>query len=768
MKEIIKQVSSMNIRMKSLVLTSALTLLVACGGGGGDRAPGVEPGPDAPGGPVTPPAPDIPSSELSKTLLTVDDQVVVAFTAIDITSDPVLTFTVRARNNQMVTGVVASEIRYSMSQVANFNENGVTKWTSFIQTSEDPVCRSQSDVDKSTNQCTTFTSETDPSLIADSARKVQDPVAVGKELKTQATAASNGTLTANADGSYSYAVSTSVGDVSALHRVCFQFSLKAPTNNACIDFVPEDLVDEAIGDNATSLNPDFYENYTSREIATEASCNACHNKLALHGGGRTSLQYCVACHNPDTTDANSGQNLSLSVLVHKVHFAKNLPSKIDDGIAYKIWGYNNSEHDFSNLSYPQSVMNCTSCHAGAEDVEFAEIQGLPMPAAVITADGHNWVTRPSIPACGACHEKFFTENIKLDGSASIADHTAFDDARNCTGCHRDRGADAPGALQANQAHRQWIEELGRSLTLNITAVSATAATQTPVVTFNVTNTAGDKIDLQDPAVMCSDAKFDLRMPYDASTEFIGRLSSSGTPATLVALGGNDFSVSPSAPVPADVDTIAAMLDWNFKFDCSDGTKGTSRIDAATFYAPSTASVATPRRTIVDVANCNQCHERFLLTNQKHSGTRSVNDPAACVACHNAGFAASDRTREMATLVHALHAPAIRENPHGPYTTDELQYPGDLANCSACHANNSYRLPLPVDRLPIKVSSTTYTSATAAICGGCHDNALAASHMVSAGGAVVNGDQTEAGNAIETCAVCHRSGATADLDVVHNR
>ena len=34
----------------------------------------------------------------------------------------------------------------------------------------------------------------------------------------------------------------------------------------------------------------------TRELVSIESCNACHDKLAFHGGGRVDTKYCVACH----------------------------------------------------------------------------------------------------------------------------------------------------------------------------------------------------------------------------------------------------------------------------------------------------------------------------------------------------------------------------------------------------------------------------------------------------------------------------------------
>ena len=61
------------------------------------------------------------------------------------------------------------------------------------------------------------------------------------------------------------------------------------------------------------------------------SCNGCHDQLALHGGGRVDVQYCVMCHNPGTTDANSGNVLTMQTMTHKIHAGRLLASQIDAG-----------------------------------------------------------------------------------------------------------------------------------------------------------------------------------------------------------------------------------------------------------------------------------------------------------------------------------------------------------------------------------------------------------------------------------------------------
>ena len=91
-------------------------------------------------------------------------------------------------------------------------------------------------------------------------------------------------------------------------RVAIQLSASdLPAENAWCDFdadlaVPNDCV------SGTTL---------TRDIVQTLDCNGCHGTtsdthLSFHGGGRTDVEYCVTCHNPNG-------NTDMTLLIHKVH-----------------------------------------------------------------------------------------------------------------------------------------------------------------------------------------------------------------------------------------------------------------------------------------------------------------------------------------------------------------------------------------------------------------------------------------------------------------
>ena len=741
--------NGMTARLRALMTTVLCALILgACGGGGGDRAPGVAPGPLPPGAGTPPPDPLPPGDPTTIAVgdITPGDVVTAQFEGVTMASPPTLTFRLEV-DGRRVTGLGSSNVSFSLAQLVPEVNFGISSWTSYIARTEDPVCRSQADVDNASNACTTFTAATDPAAIPDSALKVSDPVATGRLVTTQATTERNGTLTDNGDGTWRYRYATNPGDpagLTNLHRACLQLSLNAPAPNLCVDFLPADLA--AIGLAATSLTDGFYDSYDSRQVVADGTCNGCHAKLSTHGGGRTDTEYCVTCHNPGSTDANSTNTVDFKVLVHRIHYARNLDS-VQAGTPYKLWGFSNAEHDYSTTSYPQNVRNCTRCHAGQEDVDYALAEGLPPPEATITPDGHNWASKPNPDTCLACHE-------------SAAGHAAG--RTSCAGCH------APGRFQSVQVrHRDLLVEQGRALDLSIEAVRNTAAGEFPVITFAASR-GGNPIDVLDPNDFVGAVRF--RVAWDAASEYLNSGGSSAPISVTVAagnttpLGGGRFEVDTAGttPIPPDIDTlgVSGALDET-------AATGNAAARSPVFYAASSAAAPTARRLVVSEETCNACHQRI---DQHAPGGRSVTDnPQGCVGCHEPNRQSSGTSTDFSVLIHGLHASGIREQPYRSWDPDRIQFPGILANCATCHVNGSHRLPLPLVRAPLRdASSTEYTTAIAAACSACHDDTLARSHMVSAGGAVFNGTFQAASDAVEGCEVCHRSGASADIDVVHAR
>ena len=197
------------------------------------------------------------------------------------------------------------------------------------------------------------------------------------------------------------------------------------------------------------------------DVVATANCNGCHQQLAQHGGTRIDTRYCVTCHNPGSTDANSGNTVSFRNMIHKIHFGAELPS-VQAGTPYVIYGFQDSPHDYSNLHYPNDITSCEVCHAG---------NATGTGAQALTDAGDNWAEFATQEACGSCHDD-------LDFSTHYGGQT---DDENCMSCHRTSGV--AGSLL--QRHVNLVNAASASFEARVLSAIDTANGQFPEVRFSI-------------------------------------------------------------------------------------------------------------------------------------------------------------------------------------------------------------------------------------------------------------------------------------------
>ncbi len=291
---------------------------------------------------------------------------------------------------------------------------------------------------------------------------------------------SGGTLTNHGDGSYTYRFGQNISAVvvegtpvtyerSLVHRVSVMMGGHAGfTADAVFDFVPDG-----------STPP-----VATRAIVPTAACKACHGEeFHGHGGNRLSVENCVTCHAPGTSDAQSGESLDFKVMIHKIHAGGELASipgadgilwdnpatpanEAADNGEYAIWGYRTTKHTWWKVGFPAVLSNCTKCHQG---------QG---------ADVDNWKTKPSRAACGSCHDNVnFETGENHEGGGPWADAA-------CATCHPSSGT---AAWPVSAAH-DWTTrdprntpEFNASLSVSTPARGYFIAGETPVVTIKLTD-----------------------------------------------------------------------------------------------------------------------------------------------------------------------------------------------------------------------------------------------------------------------------------------
>ncbi len=482
-----------------------------------------------------------------------------------------------------------------------------------------------------------------------------------------------------------------------------------------------------------------------REAST---CNNCHDPLGEHGGSRQQVKLCALCHQPQSTDAGSGNTVDMKVMAHKIHMGKSLPSVLA-GTSYQI-----SSSDFSTVVFPQDIRNCANCHEGTN-------------AANKGAQSTAWFTNPSRAACGSCHDDVnWVTGANHPGGAQTDDLT-------CSTCHvADSGTEFDASIKGAHTVPEKSKQL-KGLNAAVVSVTNMAAGKQPTATFKITNADGSAVDGTKLATFSPI----LGGPTSSySKDFRENALTKGV--FSAAAGTTTYTFTTALPSDASGTwTISADLRRNVTLKRGDG-KADIALQESTLnpikYVAVTGAV-TPRRTVVAIAQCNQCHDRLAL----HGGQRMAIEE--CVICHNP--VEGDQSLRPANLgqpesisfqrmIHRIHT---GENLTQDFTIigfggstnnfNDVRFPGDRRNCAKCHAGTTYTLPLPTGIASVTTLRDFFTPqgpATAA-CLGCHDSQDVAAHAFL-NTTTFPGASTPA----EACATCHSTGKDFSVEKMHAR
>ena len=762
------------VRARTWALAALVTCieLAACSGSTGNNgAPGAA-GPAVPAG---------VGLRNVTTATTITGQI----TAVAIGGPPVVRFQLVDQDGVALFGLPAADIGFAVAKLVPGQNGASSLWSSYLYGTVAPT------------PC--------PASVA----------ACATVSKTQATVESgtSGALVDNGDGSYVYTFHKDITidplvsfDPGLTHRVGFEIRGLAQANNGAYTFQPSTGATTGIA---------------AREIVDTATCDGCHTRLAAHGGARVEVQYCVLCHNPGTYDPKSGNSLDMRVMVHKIHSGNSLPSiqTVSTpntapvlGAGYWIVGHGNSVSNFNTVVYPQDARNCQACHA----------QNHPN-----LTEAANFKTVPTVEACGACHDNVNFATGLNHATGIIANNT------QCSTCHGPASAIDAGKLQVVTAHLIPERVFQEKFAYKILSATQTGPGQTPVIRFSITDPtngnlpwnlvtgepfscAGAYAGVSNPSIAVAWSTTDYTnvgsgVTSEAAQPFSIPVACVTNPANApVANGDGSYTVTSATAIPAAVTGSAGLLfQGHPAHDFLDG-RGPQEIPVPSVvaFAAVTDTVAAPRRTIADVKKCDTCHDQL----NAHGGNR-VDSVQACAFCHNpnatdvvariaAGITPSalgpldglaEQSIDLKVMIHALHADTYRATGgatpyvvyHRGVPTDFsviTPYPGQLNNCLACHATDTYYPPDPATTKTLATTVSTYVgavgnsgpagqtalTAAVAVCSSCHASATAKTHMLQNGGAfdAVKNALSQVTSA-ETCTICHGPGAIADVKVVHN-
>jgi OmcA/MtrC family decaheme c-type cytochrome len=546
-----------------------------------------------------------------------------------------------------------------------------------------------------------------------------------------------------------------------------------------------DVVAPAGGGAGTAPAPGAFP--TKNSVST-AACNACHDVLAVHGGSRREYSHCQACHNDKLEQAFDNSNLVN--LIHKIHYHRKPDGTVSGAQNIGELG------DFSEVTYPQDVRNCTRCHQGTDaDNTYSA-----------------WNTRPNTTTCGSCHFQVFFSTPAPPGKTIQHPGGVPVDNTSCANCHLPTGTgplNTPGITESHATENSTPNnpQLPGSLVTfeygldEVTVDSNNVATikfwikqDNVFVNFGDTTIARPANFSGSPAFLFAYAlpQDNIAAPIDYNN--LGRAA--GQPESLNIVGlpivaknanNSQFTVQRANAFPAGASMRAVALQSYFT-QINGGTHLGSSLDNVGRHTPAVHKPVTGdavRRVAVESGyvtgadgirrpvGCLECHEIF----EAHGGQR-VSNAQTCVMCHNPNLSTSGRTitaspinpdivalfgnnplqypevpNNFKELIHGIHGAQkrvsnfvdIRNRQNGVLLQgDEITYPGDLTYCGKCHLNNLYKEVAATNRL-LTTSRTTTGNASET-----------AADITAARGTVPNATDLVNTPTTSACGHCHDS------------
>ena len=556
--------------------------------------------------------------------------------------------------------------------------------------------------------------------------------------------ARQGDIIVNNDGTYTYKFNTALPndyDRSATHQLGGQFRYVSTGENVTYR-----------ANIAFAFRPDGQPVTETREIVTTESCNQCHTRLSIHGDIRHNVQLCILCHNPGSSDAETGNALNFPELIHKIHRGAELPSFVIDAEPYQISGYNDYLYDYSTVHFPQDVRNCSVCHEDAPQGSLHE-------------------TAPTKEACAACHDRTWF-GASGETPASFTNHIGGlqNDNSLCALCHSTEGY---GPAPVDIVHMLPTDsDDAPGLDLLVTDVS-TFAGSTDIgvtITFSAMNGDGSPLlTLDDMNILAATIAYPAPEYETYVCETIAS-AIGGPDGVLVNLNDGSYDYTFVAEIPiGSTDTFAVAMEGsrNFTFQGDTYSQGTAGNGQLLFTL--NASVPVNRRTVVDEAKCALCHEEVRMHRELRTGVNF------CVMCHNPNNTdeAQRPAEEMPPvtvnfkdMIHRIHTGENLEQDYTVYgyggTAHEfnhIRFPGERQECSICHIDGTTSVPLPSETISTVVTEANVVISevlpTRAACTACHDSLSTNAHALA---------MTPGG--IESCAVCHSESGFLSVSNVH--
>jgi OmcA/MtrC family decaheme c-type cytochrome len=428
------------------------------------------------------------------------------------------------------------------------------------------------------------------------------------------------------------------------------------------------------------------------------------------------------------------------ILVHSIHAGERLPVRAIP--TDPATGKSTSSDYISDVKFPQPLSNCVTCHTAATPA-----------AAAATPQGDNWKNNPNRNACGACHN-----DINWVTGANHGGGPRADDSQ-CKSCHNASAIEKVYHVSVDPTGSSGRAGYPPNTATNVPTPGFPSGQGPAIALSSATNPPSGvpKVSLEISSVTVAAQKptIKYRVLFDgtpvtflpAGDKFL-LPNVDGTPQISVTYGlledgvttVADWTASKSATIkqcrdqvantctqtgpdangyytatfqsaqllPPDAKLVTAFLGINYqgfvKLDHPGYPKGIRLREPV--FAMKLADGYDARRTVVEAARCNKCHNQLGVEPSFHGGAR--NNPQGCSmgGCHSetkstshtgeandygGGWAVSEKS-----MIHAIHGASKREQAFNYEATPKnlkgfgvIKYPGVLNNCEQCHVPGSY-------------------------------------------------------------------------------
>ncbi len=370
-----------------------------------------------------------------------------------------------------------------------------------------------------------------------------------------------------------------------------------------------------------------------------------------------------------------------------------------------------------------------------------------------------WMTNPTRWVCGSCHD-----NIDwVSGDGHAGGPQADDNA--CSTCHEPTSGEEYDRSVTGAHTVEYKSVQLEGVLVQIIDIRDTDPGDRPTVTFSLSS----KYGRLSPSEL-NRLRFSLNGPNTDFTFYVQETATSNSKPA-----GSNWEYRFEAKLPDDAmgsftlgveGRADAVINpgEDSEFETEDQIQNFAEGFAVTDTMP------VDRRAIVNDAKCENCHANLSL----HGGNRHDAN-GYCQTCHmpSATDAAvrpegtgDPQSIDFRYMIHKIHRGLELENGYVVYgyrsslhDFSEVEYPGDLRNCEACHDGGSYQLPLNSDLEPVTTPRDFWTPMLpeTAACLSCHDGSSTAVHADS--------NTSDLG---EACATCHGVGKSFSVDSVHAR